>query len=71
MSQPRERPMARTTRTMLLDQGLTLVPPGGGTGMPAETWLRDGTVILMPLRTRLALIRPQMLKAQAGRARRH
>jgi hypothetical protein len=29
--------------------------------------VRDGTVICMPRRTRLALVRPQMLKAQAER----
>ena len=30
------------------------------------TWLRGGTLIRVPLRARLALVRPQMLKARVG-----
>jgi hypothetical protein len=71
MSQPRERPMARTTRPTPHDQGVPVAPPGRSPGVPGETWLRDGTVIWLPLRTRLALIRPQMLKAQTGKWERH
>lgn len=45
------------------------------TGLPADravlarggTWLRDGSVIRMPRRTRLALVRPRMLKARTSR----
>jgi hypothetical protein len=60
--------MVHATRTTPLDQRRPALPPERGTGARGETWLPDGTVIRMPLRTRLALIRPRMLKAQTGRA---
>ncbi len=68
MSQHRESPMSQTARPARVDRVPTALPPDHGALARGGTWLRDGTVICMPLRTRLALVRPHMLKAQAGRA---
>jgi hypothetical protein len=67
MSQHGESPSARSARAARSDQVLTAVRPDDGTLARGGTWLRDGTLICMPRRTRLALVRPQMLKARADR----
>jgi hypothetical protein len=67
MSEPRKprvapagpaAPPARTGRTALLP------PLDRGAVARGGTWWRGGTLMVMPLRTRLALVRPRMLKAQ-------
>jgi hypothetical protein len=65
MSQHLEAPMTRRAPATPVGHGLLVADRG--TIARGGTWLRDGTAIRMPLRTRLALIRPQMLKAQGGR----
>jgi hypothetical protein len=67
MSQHREWPATRPTRAGHVEDGPTALPPDRGALARGGTWVRDGTVICMPRRTRLALVRPQMLKAQAER----
>ena len=67
MSQHGEFPAARPARAARVGQGPTALPPDHGALARGGTWVRDGTVIRMPLRTRLALVRPQMLKARTGR----
>jgi hypothetical protein len=67
MSEHRETPMPPTARPARPDRVQTALPPDHRALARGGTWLRDGTVIRMPLRARLALVRPQMLKAQAGR----
>ncbi len=66
MSQHRDTP-ATTARPALVGRVPAALPRDHGALVRGGTWLRDGTVIRMPLRARLALVRPQMLKAQAGR----
>ncbi len=70
MTLHRESPAAQAARAVRPDQALPGPTPDRGALARGGTWLRGGTVIQMPLRTRLALVRPQMLKAQAGRTAR-
>jgi hypothetical protein len=67
MSQHCEWPATRSTRAGRVEDGPTALPPDRGALARGGTWVRDGTLICMPRRTRLALVRPQMLKAQAER----
>ena len=67
MNLHRESPATRSTGAARVEEGPTALPPDHGALARGGTWLRDGTVIRMPRRTRLALVRPQMLKAQAAR----
>jgi hypothetical protein len=67
MSQHRESPATRSTRDGRVEGRATALQPDQGALARDGTWVRDGTVICMPRRTRLALVRPQMLKAQAER----
>lgn len=67
MSQHCESPATRSTRASRVEDGTTALPPDRGALARGGTWVRGGTVIRMPRRTRLALVRPQMLKAQAGK----
>ena len=64
MSEHRESPAAWASRG---GRGLTALPPDPGELARGGVWLRDGTAIRMPRRTRLALVHPQMLKARAVR----
>lgn len=67
MSQHGEFSAANPARAARVGQGPTALPPDHGALARGGTWVRGGTVIRMPRRTRLALVRPQMLKAQAGK----
>jgi len=67
MTQHPESPVAHPARAARADQVPTALPPDHGTLARGGTWLRDGTVICLPRRTRLALVHPQMLKARADR----
>lgn len=67
MNQQREWPATQAARAVRPDQALPGQGPDRGTLARGGTWLRDGTPIRVPLRARLALVQPHMLKAQAGR----
>ncbi len=67
MIEHRESPPAQAARGPRGGQGVTALPADRGALARGGVWLRDGTAIRMPRRTRLALVHPQMLKAQASR----
>jgi hypothetical protein len=66
MNQHRDVPRSPAGRAAKAAAAATALPADHVALVRAGTWLRDGTVIRVPLRARLALVRPQMLKARAG-----
>ena len=47
-----------------IDRTLPIPPLDRAAAARIGTWMRGGTPVRMPIRTRLALVRPRMLKAQ-------
>ncbi len=68
MSEDRTSSAARLARTNLLDRRPATRPAGRVAGESGAALAASGAMARLPLRTRLALIRPQMLKAQPTRA---
>ncbi len=68
MNQHPNAPAARPAPMTLAADGRLPAWPVGDAAARGETRLWNGTLARMPIRARLALVQPRMLKAQVGRA---